>query len=321
VDAAEVEAAKLPRTVFVGNVSVETSKRALQQYFKRHAGAVESVRFRVTPVDMDSKMPRKAKQITGKVGAHRTSQAAFVVFAEEAAVERALALNMQELDGHHLRVDRAAPKRDPAAPGIGAADAATYDPPRSVFLGNLAWDTEDEDVIRFFSRAEALAECPELRGALEAVRLVRDPASGLGKGFGFALFKSKAAARAAISLDGQTLGKRPVRVSKVQVVSERVKKVARGIETKGKGSGAQRRLEGKKGGDRAAVGGGGPKDWQGKRTKKDGGVKGRAANKGGVTITGPSAAKGGVDKRDGKRPSVQKRKMMQKKLKKAGFEK
>lgn len=47
---------------------------------------------------------------------------------------------------------------------------------------------QDEDVIAHFNSA---THVPELIGAVEAVRLVRDRATNIGKGFGFVLFRTK----------------------------------------------------------------------------------------------------------------------------------
>ena len=47
---------------------------------------------------------------------------------------------------------------------------------------------QDEEVITLFSDASV---APELQGAVEAVRVVRDPATNIGKGFAFVLFKTK----------------------------------------------------------------------------------------------------------------------------------
>jgi HEPN domain-containing protein len=63
-----------------------------------------------------------------------------------------------------------------AAAAAGGSFAATggevaYDHTRSVFLGNLAYNVDEEDIIKLFHRSK---EYPELNGAVEAVRVVRD---------------------------------------------------------------------------------------------------------------------------------------------------
>ncbi|MEQ2271148.1 hypothetical protein XENORESO_001340 [Xenotaenia resolanae] len=74
--------------------------------------------------------------------------------------------SMEIQKGFHIRVDR-------------VANYSSHDHKRSVFVGNLAFDIKEFAVRRHF----------EEFGKVEAVRLVRDPKSGLGKGFGYILFE------------------------------------------------------------------------------------------------------------------------------------
>ena len=48
---------------------------------------------------------------------------------------------------------------------------------------------QDEELIKFF--ADAAVEAPELMGAVEAVRLVRDKTTNVGKGIAFVMFRTK----------------------------------------------------------------------------------------------------------------------------------
>lgn len=50
---------------------------------------------------------------------------------------------------------------------------------RSLFVGNLAFNIDDEAVRNHF----------EEFGTVEGVRLIRDKATGVGKGFGYVLFE------------------------------------------------------------------------------------------------------------------------------------
>ena len=60
-------------------------------------GKVESLRKRSVPVKLDGKkMPRRAAVLTGNVSTDRRTANAYVVFAEEGSVDRALASNMQQ---------------------------------------------------------------------------------------------------------------------------------------------------------------------------------------------------------------------------------
>lgn len=54
------------------------------------------------------RMPRKAAILSGRVDTEKGSANAYVVFAAAETAEAALAANMSVVEGHHMRVDRAA---------------------------------------------------------------------------------------------------------------------------------------------------------------------------------------------------------------------
>lgn len=309
------------------------------------------------------------------------------------------------MDGHHIRVDHAAPPRDPEGGARGAG--AVYDPARTVFVGNLdfkvgdasvhilgggvlSWfgltaccfacccglklcsaapsppaahpstptvrcrwllQVADEDLIRIFSGAAPVTAAagakpgahrppavPELAGAVEAVRVVRDKKTNIGKGFAFVLLRSAEVARAALRLNGVRLNKRSMRVTRASRSALRGGGGGSGVQA----GGSQRGGGGGAGfgrGAGAATGssGAGPikhTDWQGTRTKgrpsavakgarlgaKGAAAAGRPRTRGPAAALG--AASGGVRKkqlsgaaakkaeakRTGKRPSVVARK-------------
>ena len=79
---------------------------------------------------------------------------------------------------------------------------------------------QDEELIIFFND-----NCTKLgiQDPVDAVRVVRDSASQLGKGFGFVQFSDQAAARAALGCDGQLLRTRAIRVTKAVKVPAHLK--------------------------------------------------------------------------------------------------
>jgi hypothetical protein len=81
-------------------------------------------------------MPKALQIKAGKISGERTSANAFVRFATRDSVGAALGSNMSLFEGAHIRVDRA------AAPSSQAGGVAPFEPRRSVFLGNLAFDTQ-----------------------------------------------------------------------------------------------------------------------------------------------------------------------------------
>ncbi|KDD76114.1 hypothetical protein H632_c349p0, partial [Helicosporidium sp. ATCC 50920] len=98
------------------------------------------------------------------------------------------------------------------------ASGSLYDPTRTVFVGNVPVGVEDEDLVRFFTQGRLAAE---LGPALEAVRVVRDPVTLQGKGIAYALFRDVEMAKAALLLEGESLGGRPLRIKRARTVVPR----------------------------------------------------------------------------------------------------
>ncbi|XP_030267219.1 RNA-binding protein 34 isoform X2 [Sparus aurata] len=184
------EKVKTKRTVFVGNLPIGCTKKMLQSLF-RDNGPIESIRFR-SVVREDPSMSRKVAVIQRKVHPKKHSINAYVVFKDEEGVQKALERNGIEIEkDFHIRVDR-------------VSDSSAHDHKRSVFVGNLSFEINELAFRRHFE------EC----GPVEAVRLVRDQNSGLGKGFGYVLFENSDSVQLALKLDGSKLEGRSVRVKR-----------------------------------------------------------------------------------------------------------
>ncbi|CAM9825786.1 unnamed protein product, partial [Scytosiphon promiscuus] len=188
------------RTVFVGNLPTSFNPKKVKAVFKEY-GKVESVRLRSVAVQGmavdkagDQQLVRKVCVNRGMVDEEiKSSINAYVVYKDMASVEKALAANGTDVGGKHVRVDR--------------AKTGEYDHTRSVFLGNLPMDAGEEEVRALFaSKLEGGAQ------AVEGVRLVRDKATLVGKGFGYVLLTDRALAAAALALQGTKLKGRPLRV-------------------------------------------------------------------------------------------------------------
>lgn len=201
---------------------------------------------------------------------------AYVVFSRDESAAAALAANNRVVEGHHLRVDR-----------VGGA--ATRDPARTVFLGNVAFDATEEEVRAHFAAALA-AEGGD--AAVEGVRLVRDAETQMGKGFGFVLLQDKATAAAALRLLHESkLKGRPLRVTtcgkRARKNPERGSPRVRPVRPNKKG----------KGGTGAAAAGGKPSSSSpGSGSKEKGQGKGdggkRASFEGRRASSGPGKGKG-----------------------------
>ncbi|KAF7725515.1 hypothetical protein EC973_009545 [Apophysomyces ossiformis] len=191
---------KAERTIFLGNVPIECSEKAGEKELRRkfrEFGEIESVRFR--SVAFSQLMSRKAAFISKKLHDERTVMNAYIVYKNKEACEKALAMNGQLFMGKHLRVD-------------GAVTAKQYDRKRSVFLGSLPFEVEEEELWDHFK------DC----GEIESIRVVRDSKTNIGKGFGYVQFKERVSVDLALALEDKKLaGKHKIRIQRCKVpVSE-----------------------------------------------------------------------------------------------------
>ncbi|SCU96541.1 LAMI_0F06898g1_1 [Lachancea mirantina] len=237
VNMKEEELEKANRTVFVGNVPAEVilAKKAYKQFrrlfeeaglqssFKkdisRHAvgseeasdsdsddddnelqkpqnaarkTAIQSIRFR--SISFEEALPRKVAFVQQKLHKSRDSVNAYVVYKDRTVVQRVCKqLNANVFLDHHLRVD-------------SVAHPAEQDKKRSVFVGNLDFEESEENLWTYF----------ETCGAIEYVRIIRDPKTNLGKGFAYVQFFDFQSINKALLLDGKKLNGtgRKVRISR-----------------------------------------------------------------------------------------------------------
>ncbi|XP_066238745.1 RNA-binding protein 34 [Saccopteryx leptura] len=183
----EEERLKNERTVFVGNLPVTCNKKKLKSLFKEY-GPIESVRFR-SVIPAEGTLSKKLAAIKRKIHPDQKTINAYVVFKEERAAIKALNRNGAQIaDGFRIRVDR-------------ASETSSRDK-RSVFVGNLPYKIEDSAVEDHF------LDC----GNIVAVRIVRDPLTGVGKGFGYVLFENTDAVHLALKLNNFELMGRKLRV-------------------------------------------------------------------------------------------------------------
>ncbi|KAL2270958.1 hypothetical protein VTJ83DRAFT_329 [Remersonia thermophila] len=216
------ELEKANRTVFLSNVSVEaiTSRKA-KKTLLRHLSSVldrnadppqkiESIRFRSTAFE-SAGIPKRAAYIKKEVMAATTkSTNAYVVYSTQAAARIAVSkLNGTIVLDRHLRVD-------------SVAHPAPVDHRRCVFVGNLGFvddesvyttqvDEEGKEVTTKRKRTKEPADVEEglwrvfgeKAGKVENVRVVRDPATRVGKGFAYVQFYDGNSVEAAILLNGK----------------------------------------------------------------------------------------------------------------------
>lgn len=179
-------------TVFVGNVDENASESLVWELFTQ-AGPVVSVY-----------MPKD--RVTG---AHQGY--GFVELAsEEDAAYAIKILNMIRLNGKPLRVNRSA---GGGAPGSNNPNAAA-DVGANLFVGNLDPDVDEKLLYDTFAAFGVIIDSP---------KVMRDPETGVSKGFAFVSFDCFEASDAAIeAMDGQFLANRSI------VVQYAFRKDARG---------------------------------------------------------------------------------------------
>jgi nucleolar protein 12 len=204
---AVTELEKANRTVFLSNVSVEaiTSSKAKKTLLNHLASVldkeakpaqkVESIRFRSTAFETAA-IPKRAAYIKKEVlSATTRSTNAYAVYSTTAAARVAVAqLNGTVVLDRHLRVD-------------SVAHPAPVDHRRCVFVGNLGF--VDDETVYNTKVTEEGKEVTEKRkrtktpmdveeglwqvfgkegGKVESVRVVRDAATRVGKGFAYVQF-------------------------------------------------------------------------------------------------------------------------------------
>jgi nucleolar protein 12 len=95
---------------------------------------------------------------------------AYVVFKQKESLEKAISdLNGKVFEGRHLCVDHAEIK-------IHHSDHN-----RSLFVGNLPFDVDDEELWALFKQRQ--------KAPVQRVRVVRDPETQHGKGFGYIMLQ------------------------------------------------------------------------------------------------------------------------------------
>ncbi|XP_060207631.1 nucleolar protein 12 [Lycium barbarum] len=209
---------KLLRTIFVGNLDLKIKKKALLKEFGSF-GEIESVRIRSIPLT-DSATPRKAAIIKKKLNDNADSVNAYVVFKSEESAQASLVHNMAVVGGRHIRVDRACPPRKK----MKGDNSTLYDNKRTVFVGNLPFDVKDEEIYQLFSGMK------EFASSIEAVRVIRDPNTLLGKGIAYVLFKTREAANVLSRKRNLKLRDRELRLSHSKANSTPSKRKSLSIE-------------------------------------------------------------------------------------------
>ncbi|KAJ2285211.1 Nucleolar protein 12, partial [Coemansia sp. RSA 2706] len=187
------DAEALKRTLFIGNLTIQciTDRKVyseLKTLCSSH-GTIKAIRFR--SIAFSELLPRKIAFIRGKFHSERQVCNAYVEYADEDSAKKALVLNGTQFQEKHIRADLA--NNDKA-----------HDMKRSVFVGNLDFAAEEEDLWRHFGSC----------GAVENVRIIRDSKTNLGKGFAYVQFVDRSSVALALKLNGAEVNSRKLRVQR-----------------------------------------------------------------------------------------------------------
>ncbi|XP_041765005.1 nucleolar protein 12-like [Anopheles merus] len=182
------EAKQKPRgkeyTIFVGNLPKTTKQKDLRAMFSKY-GAIQTIRLRT-----NTGLKMFNKKVLSKV----PSLNAYVVYDSKEEMEKACELDGEMMSNNRIRVCPADKKQ------IGDAKA-------TVFVGNIARGTTDNDLHEFFSRV----------GPIEYVRQIGD------KYVAYVCFKKGVSIMKALKLNQESLNGRLIRVEKVDTTRTNVK--------------------------------------------------------------------------------------------------
>jgi nucleolar protein 12 len=146
VDAA-IDTSNNDRTLFVGNLSINLEAKDVTRIFSKY-GKIESIRFRSVPVAGikvdragDQNLVKKVCANINRLGDQKGSVNAYIVYKDAISVQAAFVENNSLVENRHIRVDTANP--------------TLFDTQRSVFIGNLPYKIDEEELREHFSKVKS----------------------------------------------------------------------------------------------------------------------------------------------------------------------
>ncbi|KAJ9454399.1 Nucleolar protein 12 [Diplonema papillatum] len=252
-------------TVFVDNLPNDVDRKEIETFFKRCCATSkekEAIAVRVRSQAFEHETGRglfkepKLNVLKGKLLKNH-SCSAYIYFPTGPAYQKALEMDGALFVDRRLRVEGS------------SGGACPFEPDTSVFIGNLLLELQDDELHQFFIE-KGISD-------VQKVRLIRDPRTRKGKGFGFVSFASGESVEKAMKLRGQYLRGRDLRIKKVyhrSAEKDRQLRDARAAQPVAlyKDTQAQRKVERgapkKQMSVRAAVGTTGSNPWEGQHADK-----------------------------------------------------
>ncbi|XP_022176435.1 RNA-binding protein 34 [Myzus persicae] len=183
---------KESRTVFVGNVPVNVKMSAIKNLFKKF-GEVETTRLRSVAVK-NLEVPKRVSIMKGDFHPQRDTANVYVRFKTIEQAQKALVLNATQFEGHTIRVDMA------------LNTGHKQNMKKGIFIGNLPYSIQEDEIWDYFK------DC----GTISAVRIVRDNATGVSKGFGYVDFETKESVELAMQIKGKKVQNREIRIKRIE---------------------------------------------------------------------------------------------------------
>ncbi|KTW29330.1 hypothetical protein T552_01285 [Pneumocystis carinii B80] len=188
-------------TIFVGNlplsiISLKSDYKVFKTKFSEF-GKIKSIRFR--SIAFSDILPKKIAYIQRKFHPKRDILNAYIVYETEESSKNALVLNGTLLLNRHIRVD-------------SIAHPTPHVSKRSIFIGNLSFDAQEEQLWSYFNHC----------GEIEFVRIIRDSKTNVGKGFAYVQFKNQESIDEALLLhDKKGPCNRKLRIVRAKNISKR----------------------------------------------------------------------------------------------------
>ncbi|CAD8206408.1 unnamed protein product [Paramecium octaurelia] len=201
-DKEQLDADRIKRTLFVGNVSINAKKNDMRKLFTQY-GEIEKVWFRSIPVDRKTKkenvkLPVRAAVLMGKIQEGAQSQNCYILFKDVKSAKSATQQDGQLFMNLHLRCTLEGQKKK--------------DHIKTAFVGNLPFDIEEEEVRKAFEEAF---------GEINYVRVIKDPQRHVGKGFGYVCFNEFLSLKKALQAQTIEIKGREVRIKKAAETTKR----------------------------------------------------------------------------------------------------
>ena len=178
-------------SIWIGNIVFTITKPMLRDFFTAKSGSAITEQ-NITRIHLPP--PQNARATKTKLKPQNRGFA-YVDFSSETALKAALALSESVLGGRNVLIKdakdfegRPEKSNDAAASGLDGKSDSRGKPSRRVFVGNLGFDVNVEDIRSHYDKC----------GVVEDVKLATFEDSGKCKGFGWVVFDEVEAAGAAV---------------------------------------------------------------------------------------------------------------------------